>query len=152
MDKLFDNVIKELKVIEETGINSGNLETAYKLASIGKDLKKIEKEAREEAMRYEDRNSRGKYSHYDRPYRDDRYSRRDDERLFDKMYTIEDGLDMYTYGRDRYYGGGDKTRMTEGLEKLMYGICMFIETAIDFAETPEEKEVIRKHIQKMKAL
>lgn len=149
MDKLFNNVIKELKSIEENGLNSGNLETAYKLASIGKNLKKIKKEEREEAMRYEDR---GRYSRYDRPYREDRYSRRDDERLFDKMYTIEDGLDMYTYGRDRYYGGGDKTRMTEGLEKLMYSICMFIETAIDFAETPEEKEVIRKHIQKMKNL
>jgi hypothetical protein len=27
---------------------------------------------------------------------------------------------------------------------------MFVETAMDFAETPEEKEIIRKHIQKLK--
>ena len=42
--------------------------------------------------------------------------------------------------------------MKEGLEKLMYGICMFVETVMDFAETPEEKEIIRKHIQKMKGI
>jgi hypothetical protein len=31
----------------------------------------------------------------------------------------------------------------------MYGVCMFVETAMNFAETPEEKEVVRKHIRKL---
>lgn len=46
--------------------------------------------------------------------------------------------------------GGDSERMYDGLEKLMYAICMFIESTMDFAESPEEKEIIRKHIQKLK--
>jgi hypothetical protein len=33
----------------------------------------------------------------------------------------------------------------------MYGVCMMVETAMDFAETPEEKEIIHKHIQKLKS-
>ena len=41
---------------------------------------------------------------------------------------------------------GDESRVIEGLEKLMYAMCMFVESAMDFAETPQEKEVIRKHI------
>jgi hypothetical protein len=40
--------------------------------------------------------------------------------------------------------------MHEGLDRLMYGICMLVESTMDFAETPQEKEIIRKHIQKIK--
>ena len=48
MHKLFENVEKELKQIEQAGLNSNNLDTAHKLASIGKNIKKIEKLQREE--------------------------------------------------------------------------------------------------------
>ena len=47
-------------------------------------------------------------------------------------------------------GGGTQERMNEGLEKLMYATCVFIESMMDFAETPEEKEIIRRHIHKIK--
>ena len=125
--------------------------------------------------RYEDGgyNARGNYRDYGDGYnargnyRDgdyDEYGRRgvpgsgrgryrgEGERFSRHMDHIEDGIDMYMYGRERYFDSGDKHRMHEGLEKFMYGICMFVETAMDFAETPEEKEIIRKHIQKMKAM
>lgn len=38
------------------------------------------------------------------------------------------------------------------LKKMMYAVCMFVESAMDFAESPEEKEIIRKHVQKLKNL
>mgnify|MGYP003289226442 CR=1 FL=1 len=187
MDKLFENVKKELKQIETNGLSSSNLDTAYKLTCIGKNIKEIEEKEGEGKMkeRYMEGgyNARGNYrddDDYGRRYRDDGYSARggnyreyDDgygrrgvpgsgrggryrgpegERFSRHMDHIEDGVDMYMYGRERYFDSGDKHRMQEGLEKFMYGICMFVETAMDFAETPEEKEIIRKHIQKMKAM
>lgn len=181
MDKLFENVKKELTQIEQNGLSSSNLDTAYKLTCIGKNIKEIEEKEGESKMRgrYEDSgyNARGNYRDYNNDYnargnyRDGDYSEYNDgygrrgvpgsgrgryrgegERFGRHMDHIEDGVDMYMYGRERYFDSGDKHRMHEGLEKFMYGICMFVETAMDFAETPEEKEIIRKHIQKMKAM
>ena len=180
MDKLFENVKKELKQIETNGLSSSNLETAYKLTCIGKNIKEIEEKEGEEKMKerymgnrypirddYYDRDYSDRYSARGENYReyDDNYGRRgvpgtgrgrymgpDGERFNRHLDHIEDGVDMYMYGRERYFDSGDTNRMKEGLEKLMYGICMFVETAMDFAETPEEKEIIRKHIQKMKGI
>ena len=193
MDKLFENVKKELKQIETSGLTSSNLDTAYKLTCIGKNIKEIEEKEGEGKMkeRYEagEYGRRGNYREYDdggynarggnyREYNDGGYNARggnysayiegeygrrgvpgsgrgryrgpEGERFGRHLDHIEDGIDMYMYGRDRYYDSGETHRMQEGLEKFMYGICMFVETAMDFAETPEEKEIIRKHIQKMK--
>jgi hypothetical protein len=166
MDKLFENAKKELHQIEQNGLSSSNLDTAWKLASLAKNVKKIEEKEGESRMR--DRYMDHGYEPRDRypSYRDDeeygrrmpympargRYRGPEGERLGRHLEHIEDGVDMYTYGRERYYDSGDKHRMHEGLEKFMYGICMFVETAMDFAETPEEKEIIRKHIQKIKAM
>ena len=72
-----------------------------------------------------------------------------DPRMWDRLERIMDGADMYNYGRERYRGGDSEERMYDGLEKLMYALCTFVESTMDFAETPQEKEIIRKHIQKM---
>ncbi|MBO5871460.1 MAG: hypothetical protein J6Q75_02300 [Bacteroidaceae bacterium] len=68
----------------------------------------------------------------------------------DHMDRMMDGVDQYEYGKERYMHGGDESRVIEGLEKIMYAVCMFVESAMDFAESPQEKELIRKHIQKIK--
>lgn len=168
MDKLLKNVEKELKQIEETGLNSGNIDNAYKLASIAKNICKFTKEGGEMRRYMEDyRDYRGDYR--DGGYRDGNYGNYDDmygrrgvpgtgrgmryrgdERWNEHLNRIMDGADMYQYGRSRYRDGGDSERMYDGLEKLMYAICTFIEATMDFAESPEEKEIIRKHIQKIK--
>lgn len=70
----------------------------------------------------------------------------------DHMSRVIDGMDQYEYGKDRYMHSGDESRVYEGLEKLMYALCMFVESTMDFAETPQEKEIIRKHLQKMTRL
>ena len=72
-----------------------------------------------------------------------------DERLYERLDRIAEAMDDYMYGRDRYHDNGGQDRMEEGLEKVMYGICTLVESITDFAETPEEKEIVRKHIDKI---
>lgn len=78
--------------------------------------------------------------------------RGNDSRMKEHLERIMDGAEMYDYGRERYMHGDSEQKIHEGLEKMMYAICMFIESTMDFAETPQEKEIVRKHIQKLKSM
>lgn len=182
MEKLLEQVKKELTEIENKGINASNLELVDKLVDIYKDLDEIKKNEEggrpmEEYSRY--RESGGGYrdgyrdGYNDGGYREGGYSagdsyreggyseygrrgvpgsgrsRYNNTRMRDHMDRMMDGMDQYEYGKERYMHGGDEGRVIEGLEKLMYAMCMFVESAMDFAETPQEKEIIRKHIQKI---
>lgn len=73
-------------------------------------------------------------------------------RMKEHLDRINDGVEMYDYGRERYQHGDSEERIYEGLEKLMYAVCMFVESTMDFAETPEEKDIIRRHVQKMSSI
>lgn len=172
MDKILNDAKKELSQIEQVGLNAGNVDVATKMLSIIKNVGKIRKMEGEEMREYRDGGNytyrggdyefttrgrgnyrgddyegeygrrgvpgsgRGRYSHYD-------------DRMMERLDRIADGMEMYQYGRDRYRGGDSEERMTDGLEKMMYAVCTFVESAMDFAETPQEKEIIRKHIQKL---
>ena len=172
MDKLKEQIKKELTEIEQKGINASNLELISKLADIYKDLGEIEKmdgggQEMQGYGRYRDGgygtyrdggyNARGNYREGGGNYREGGYREggynegygRRYSRMRDHMDRMMDGMDQYEYGKERYMHGGDDGRVMEGLEKIMYAICMFVETAMDFAETPQEKELIRKHIQKI---
>lgn len=156
MHKLMEQIKKELKDIEEKGINASNLELIGKLADIYKDLGEIEK-MEEGGQKMQD------YGRYRENYRDGGYNARGNyrdggynegygrrySRMRDYMDRMVDGMDQYEYGKERYMHSGDEGRIMEGLEKLMYAMCMFVESTMDFAETPQEKELIRKHIQKI---
>lgn len=160
MNKLKEQIKKELTEIENKGINASNLELISKLADIYKDLGEIEKmeeggQEMQDYSRYRDNyrenyrdggyNARGNYR--DGGYNEG-YGRRY-SRMRDYMDRMVDGMDQYEYGKERYMHSGDDGRVMDGLEKLMYAMCMFVESAMDFAETPQEKELIRKHIQKI---
>lgn len=169
MDKLQEMIKKELTEIENKGINASNLELVDKLAGIYKDLvtaKAMEEGGGKEEM-YEYGRYRDGYRGYNEGgyrdgYRDDGYNdygrrgvpgsgrgRYNNSRMRDHMERMMDGMDQYEYGKERYMHGGDDNRVMEGLEKLMYAMCMFVESAMDFADTPQEKEIIRKHIKKI---
>ena len=75
-----------------------------------------------------------------------------DERMKERIGRLIDGAERYEYGRERYQHGGSHEAMEEGLEKMMYAICVLVETAMDAAQSPKEKEIIRKHINKIKEL
>ena len=141
---------------------AADLEALYKLTSTMKNLYKIKEceEKEEKEMygyydRYDDeRNRRGYKEDYDRRRYDERERGRGgywkDPRMKDHIDKITDGIEMYEYGKERYQRSGDDSRVTEGLDKLMYALCMFIDEIVEYAETPQEKEIIRKHIQKIK--
>lgn len=182
MEKLLEQVKKELTEIESKGINASNIEIVDKLVDIYKDLGEIKQmegggQQMQEYSRYResgggyregyrdgysDSGSSGNYRESNGGYREDGYGeygrrgvpgsgrgRSYNARMRDHMDRMIDGMDQYEYGKERYMHSGDESRVIEGLEKLMYAMCMFVESAMDFAETPQEKEIIRKHIQKI---
>ena len=163
MDKLIEQVKKELTDIEEKGMNASNLELISKLTEIYKELSEIKQmeqggqEMQGYGGNYANRNEyrdgryndRGYNGYMESGYRRDGNGGRYSNRMREHMSYMMDGMDQYEYGKDRYQHGGDESRIYEGLEKLMYALCMFVESTMDFAETPQEREIIRKHIQKI---
>ena len=84
--KLMQNIREELDKIAEKGLNTGNLETAYKLIDMLKDMENVEywkcKEGYYNAVLDEMEGSRGQSDYSERRKRDSmgRYSR-DSERV-----------------------------------------------------------------------
>ena len=169
MDKLFRNVTKELDNIADVGINAGNLDHACKLVDIAKNIKETEfyKEGIDGMRGYDMIDDYRRYDRHD-PWEEESYGRRGipgsgrrrdgrgrfmgegEGRYNEHLNRIMDGLEQYNYGKTRYRDGGDSDRMEEGLDKVMYAVCTFVENMMDFADSPQEKEIIRKHISKMK--
>lgn len=178
MDKLIGKIEQELKTFEEQGITSGNLGTIGELADIYKDLLEAEEKKKgrgEYGMRYPREGTRnvympiyrgrGDYEYngrmYGNDYMEDGYGRMNGrgggtyrhnpmEHLFDKLNRILEHMEEYIDGKDRYHAGAHQGHMAEGLEKTMYAVCTLVESLMDSAETAEEKEIIRKHIEKIK--
>ena len=151
MHELRHKAEKELEKIADQGFTTSNLEIAYKLVDIVKDIYEID----------EKKGSEGTYGRYPyMGYRDDRdkYDREPlvkhgtNTRLDRSIDRIKEGADGYWYGREKYMAGGNKEQMNEALEDMMYAVCSLIESGMDIAETPEEKEIIRKHIRKLQNL
>ena len=181
MHKILEEIKKELKQIEQTGLNAGNIDAVGKMVDIMKDIHEIkELEGNEmKDYRYDEGNygrrdytyNEGRGGYREGGYNEDGYGARQrdgrgrymegnygrggnfiniDPRMWERLERVMDGAEQYNYGRVRYRHGGDsEERMHDGLEKMMYAICTFVEYAMDFAETPQEKEIIRKHIQKL---
>lgn len=172
LDKLVNSVEKELKEIGEQGLNASNLEMTKKLVDMYKDLQEVSQmKGGSYGMRgygrdggYMDRgryyvegdyNNRGGYGNrggggYNEGRGGGNYNGYN--RMKEHLDRINDGVEMYDYGRERYQHGDSEERVFEGLEKLMYAVCMFVESAMDFAETPQEKDIIRRHVQKMSSM
>lgn len=156
MEELFRKVKKELSSIGDKGLTSSNLDTAYKLIDIYKDIKEADYYdcmMKEEDSNYgaRGRDSRGRYrgddwdehDNYGRYYPlDERY-----DRYFNRM---KDGLYAYNEGRTRYRDGDSKEKMIDGVDMAMGALVNFVEYMMDNTETQQEKEVIRKHIDKLK--
>ena len=169
MDKIIERIKKDLEQIEtqveEKGFTKEKLDFANTLLDTLKEAKEIK--AMDEGDKYmnygrydeyrgdyEERDGRGNYREGgDREggYRGN-YGREGGNYRGMRYYLdrINDGAEMYEYGRDSYRHGDNDQRMIEGLERLMYGVCMLVEATMEFAESPEEKEIVRKHIHKLK--
>lgn len=169
MEKLLRNVEKELEKIADKGISSSNLETTYKLIDIYKDIKEscyYDYHTEDTSYDARARDSKGRYMKSDderygnsRHYTDDwdtseRYNIGDynphSERMNKYVRRMRDGIDSYNYGKERYMKSGSQERLVDGMDMIMSAICSFVEELSDYAETTQEKEVIRKHLNKMK--
>ena len=171
--KIEETIEKELNTIFEKGLSANTLQNAKSLIEMKKDLAELkgteggEKEKMPRYSEYRDYRPqyRGDGGEWEARgyYKDDYIRERERERNFgsyrgydprmrDHMDRIMEGAEVYEYGRDRYMHGGDEARLEDGLEKMMYAVCMFIESTMEFAETPREKEIIRNHIQKLSKL
>ena len=133
MHKLMENVEKELHAIAEKGLNTGNLNTAYTLIDMYKDLKEVE------SMGYGATESR------EMPV-----MRRDGYR-FDR--NLNELYDAYCRAKAAYKTNGDqmhREKVTKSLEALMSEICdlMFdIHRDCDFRE---ERDIIMNHMDGIK--
>lgn len=146
MDLLLKRVKKELDAIADKGITSSNLETTNKLVDIYKDIKEIECMG--------DGNgdfNRGRGGYNDKYYIE-RYNDHGslDERSERYLNRMREGMNDYNTGRSRYRDGGSETRMIDGIEMTMGAVVNFVESLIDYAETSQEKEIVRKYVNKLK--
>ena len=179
MEKLIESIKKELNSIGEKGLNTTNLEITSKLTDILKDLSEYQKTEksgmgsydRYEASEYR-RYAEGGYGRqYNNDYMREGYGRQQynegynrpqgeysmrgsyqgsNSRTREYLDRIGEGAELYEMGRERYQHGGSNEKAIDGLEKMMYAICVFIESAMDAAHSPQEKDIIRRHIQKIK--
>lgn len=163
MEDLMRKVKKELTTIADKGLTSSNLDTAYKLIDIYKDIKEAEyyDKCNEESEHYgaRERDSRGRY----RGDWDESYGGRSERENYGKYYPLDEreeryinrmreALYNYDEGRNRYRDGGSKEKMIDGVDMAMGALVNFVEFMLDNVETTQEKEVVRKHIEKLKKL
>ena len=167
MDKVKKAIDKEIESIACSEINQQNVDTLGKLIDMKKDIADSEyydtvREAME--MRYYDdddmygarrRDSRGRYMEGRDGMRGSMprrggYGHHMPMEYFDRMM---DGYEDYTEGMERYHRSGNYGDHDTGMESLEYmldGIVGFVEHLQNNMETPEEVELIKKYVKKIK--
>ena len=170
MQKLCSLIEQELHKIAEKGLTTSNLETAYKLVDMYKDLKNTDYwETKGEYYDHVLMEMQGGYSHaMDDEYamrgrkrdRMGRYSR-DDGMMYDDMpsirgrgYSSNDGMmhDRYMNAKMSYRSSksqDSKQRLMESLEDYMDEFTNKIREMSRDADTQEERELINKFMTKL---
>ena len=148
MEHLLKRVKKELDAIADKGITSSNLETTYKLIDIYKDIY--------EADHYMGKTYEGRGDKWDRDDYNERYyiERFNDHPLDDRneryLTRMREGIADYNAGKMRYRDGGSDQRMIDGIEMAMGALVNFVESLMDHTDTAQEKEIVRKYVNKLK--
>lgn len=177
MEKLCRLIETELEKIAEKGLTTSNLETAYKLVDMYKDIKNTEYwDTKGEYYDYVLAEMQGGYSERDYTMMDDdyamrgrkrdrmgRYSRDDGMRRNENMRSgvrrdcsMDGGMDMMynrymdnkqSYRSDKSPDG--KQRLMDSLEDYMDDFTEKIKEMHRDADTPEEREMISKFMTKL---
>ena len=145
MDLLLKRVGKELETIADKGISSSNLDSTYKLIDIYKDIKEIN--CMDDKGTYNDKYYIERYNRGDDSYNTHHPT---DERYERYLTRMREGMSDYNAGRMRYRDGGSEQRMIDGIEMTMGAVINFVESLIDYAETSQQKEIVRKYVNKLK--
>lgn len=160
-DKIKEMVVKELEQFSDTtDLHGDELDVLYKLVDIDKDLEnidywKVKKEVMK--MRY---NDYGDYS--EGGYSEGRYGRRGVPGTGRGRYRgHDDGEDMiedmkysysaYSESRNAYGRGnyGAEQESMEALEDTMRVFTEFAQKMIQEVDSPEAKQIIKKHLRKI---
>lgn len=181
MEKLCNLICDELDKIAEKGLTTSNLETAYKLVDMYKDLKdagyhEVKKEYYEQEMGMDGysearrRDSMGRYSRagdlmmpeYDR---DSSYrGRRSGEHYLRGHYSragvMDDGYsgdhyDRYMDSKASYRSSKSpecKQRLMDTLEDYMNSFSQQMEEMLRDSDCAEERQTISRYLQKIKNL
>lgn len=176
MEKLCNLICDELDKIAEKGLNTGNLETAYKLIDMYKDLKDadyhcVKKEYYEQEMGMDGysearrRDSMGRYSRADGRMmpdydRDSSYrGRRSGEHYVRGHYSRDGYSGDYSENYDRYMDSKQsyrsskspecKQRLMESLEGYMDDFTKQVEDMARDADCQEEKDAIMKFVRRL---
>lgn len=176
MERLCNLICDELDKIADKGLTTGNLETAYKLIDMYKDLKNTEywdqkgeyytvvldemKGGYSEARK---RDSMGRYSRADGHMmsdydRDSSYrGRRSGEHYVRGHYSRSDGTDTYDdYMNEKqsYRNGGKsedcKRRMVSALEEHMDALTKELSDMSRDSDCREERETMKRYIEKLR--
>lgn len=150
-----EETIKKLcEYIENVGtmnLDATDIDYLYKVVDIYKDLKEVEK------MNDYGRENYGRYSEYGRGYGrevNDSYGRRGvDSRYRASKYmdSMGDSYRNYEDARNEYNAGnyGAKEDGLKELEYMMHAAVKFIKMIKEEATSPEEQEIVKKHIKKL---
>ena len=160
-DNIKNMVIKELEQFSNTELNRDDLDTLYKLVDIHKDLENIDYwNCKKEVMKMRYNDGYGNYS--DGGYSEGRYGRRGVPGTGRGRYRghddgedmIEDMKESYSaysesrsaYNRGNYNAGEDSM---EALEDTMKLFTEFAQKMIQEVDSPEAKQIIKKHLRKI---
>lgn len=175
-DMMLERICDEMRKIAEKGLNTGNLETAYKLVDMYKDIKNTEywetkseyygavlseMKSGEGYSERRKRDSRGRYS------RDGGggYSYEGDSsyRGNGRGYSRNDGYDRNNGGQyERFMDSKNsyrsskspdcKKRMMETLEEYMDDFSHQMEEMLRDSDCQEERDTIKRYINKIKSI
>ena len=177
-DRLKENAEKELQIIEEKGLEKGNVQMAGMLVEMVKGIDKIN------MMQDSGEYSRDRYSRDMEDYSRDRggYSRNGDYSREGNYSNDYDNGNSYRRGRsattgryvhrpnysrlsgddtdmDRYKedkrqysnsrDGGDKERMLDSLERLVVNVCDMVVQIDRDCDCVDERDIIFKHVKNL---
>lgn len=176
-DKLRENAERELKIIEDKGLEKGNIELAGKLTEMIKGLDKIEmmqdggysqegysrdmedySRERGGYSRNGDYSREGNYSNdYDngnsyrrgRSATTGRYVHRPN---YSRLSGDDTDMDEYRSRKMEYSNSRDdgaKNKMLDALEDFMSGVCGMLKQIYRDSDVAEERQIIRKYAQQI---
>ena len=156
LEKIKNIVKKELTQFDDTELGEDDLETLYKLVDIDKDLENID------YWKIKKEDIRMRYDNYRGDYAEGRYGRRgvpgtgrgryrahdDGEEMIEDM---RESYSAYAESRDAYGRGnyGAEQESMEALEDTMRLFTDFAHKMIQEVDSPEAKQIIKKHLRKI---
>lgn len=141
MEETMKKLCEYIEKVGTMNLDATDIDELYKVVDIYKDLKEVEK-----------MNNYGNYGEYNRGYGE--YGRRGvDSRYRASRYmdSVGNSYRNYEESRNEYNAGnyGAKEDGLKELEFMMHSLEKFAKTIKEEATSPEEQEIVKKHLKKL---